>query len=145
MSAAFGKHAAEVERYFAGMVRAFKVGNEYEHKTVLGDRSPADRRKLLEMATAAEEARRRFSALAKSEKGAVRRSLELLAVHAEHIRIIAEAHVAGIARNKSALKAMRAAYEKRLPAILREFGQWIDPLIAGPVQQAFSAAEKAAG
>jgi hypothetical protein len=40
---------------------------------------------------------------------------------------------------------MRGAYEKRLPVILRDFGQWIDPLIAGPVQQAFSAAERTAG
>jgi hypothetical protein len=99
----------------------------------------------MDIASAAEEARRRFSALARSEKGAVRRSLELLAIHAEHVRIIAEAHVAGIAKNKSALKAMRGAYEKRLPVILRDFGQWIDPLIAGPVQQAFSAAERTAG
>jgi hypothetical protein len=145
MSAAFGKHAGEVERYFAGMVRAFKAGGEYEHKMVLGDRSPTGRRKLMEIASRAEEARRRFTALAKSEKGVVRRSLELLAVHSEQIRMIAEVHVAGIARNKSALKAMRAAYEKRLPVILRDFGQWIDPLIARPVQQAFSAAERAAG
>jgi len=145
MSAAFGRHAGEVERYFAGMVRAFKAGNEHEHRIVLGDRSPAGRKKLMDIASAAEEARRRFSALARSEKGAVRRSLELLAIHAEHVRIIAEAHVAGIAKNKSALKAMRGAYEKRLPVILRDFGQWIDPLIAGPVQQAFSAAERTAG
>jgi hypothetical protein len=127
------------------MVRAFKAGNEHEHRIVLGDRSPAGRKKLMDIASAAEEARRRFSALARSEKGAVRRSLELLAIHAEHVRIIAEAHVAGIAKNKSALKAMRGAYEKRLPVILRDFGQWIDPLIAGPVQQAFSAAERTAG
>ena len=144
MSAGFGKHADEVERYFTRMVRAFKAGGEYEHKSALGDRSPAGRRKLMEMASEAEEARRRFSALARSERGVVRRSLELLAIHAEHVRLIAEARVAGIAKNKSALKSMRGGYEKRLPVILRDYSPWVDPLVSGPVMQAFAAAEKAA-
>lgn len=145
MAAGFGRHAEEVEKYFARMVRLFEMGGKHDHKTALGDRSPGGRRRLMEIAAAAEAARQQFGALARSDRGAVRRSLELLEVHAEHVRVIAEAHVAGIDGNKNAIKGMRAAYERRLPVILRDFGQWIDPLISGPVMQAFAAAARGAG
>jgi hypothetical protein len=145
MSTAFGRHVSEVETYFALMVRSFRTGGKHEHRSVLGDRSPAGRKKLMVIASAAQGARRRFSTLARSEKGVVRRSLELLAVHAEHMRMIAEAHAAGIDRNKRAVKAMRGAYEKRLPAILSDFHSWIDPLIAEPVRRAFEQASRLAG
>ncbi len=141
MSAAFGQHADAVEKYFAHMAHGFKAGGEYEHKRALPGRA-----KLTAIATEASAARRRFTALAKVEKDAVvRKSLELVAIHAEHAALIAQAHLAGISRDKKAIKAMRAAYEKRLPAILRDYSSWIDPLIGGPMAQAFAAAEKAAG
>lgn len=144
MAAAFGKHAAAAEMYFARMVKEFKAGADYEHKSVTNDRSPAGRRKLIKIAGAAELAQQQFRSLARAEKGVVRLSLELLALHAEHIRRIAEAHVAGIDGNKQGLAAMRSRYQKRLPGMLARFSPWVDPAIAEPVDQAFDAAEKGA-
>ena len=140
MSAGFGEHTGEAEEYFAHMVRLFQAGGPYEHTTVLDDRTPAARATLLEIAAAAARAQCRFRALASTERGVVRRSLKLLAVHAEQVRTIAEARVAGMDRDRRAVAAMRSAYEKRLPAILRDFHPWIDPLIAEPVRRAFEQA-----
>jgi hypothetical protein len=141
LSAAFGRHADAVEKYFSRMVRGFKEGVEYEHRRAL-----ASKAKLTGIAAEASDARRRFANMAKAERDAVvRRSLELVAIHAEHAALVARAHLAAVDKDKKAIRAMRAAYEKRLPLILRDFSPWIDPLISGPVTQALSAAEKAAG
>jgi len=140
MSAGFGEHAGEAEEYFARLVRLFWVADSYEHRTVLDDHTPAARATLSEIAAAAAQAQSRFRALAHAERGVVRRSLELLAVHAEQVRTIADVRVACMDRDKRAAAAMRAAYEKRLPAILRDFHPWIDPLIAEPVMRAFEQA-----
>jgi hypothetical protein len=143
MSAAFGRYADAAEAYFAALVKAFKAGGPHEHKTLLRDRSPAARSKLAEIAASAAEARRNFTAASRADKSAaVKLSLRLLAIHAEHVGLIARAHVAGIDGDTKAIQKMRAAYEQRLPAILRDYAPWIDPLIGGPVMQAFSAAER---
>jgi len=135
MSAGFGEHAGEVEEYFATMVRLFQTGDAYAHRTILDDRTPAARAGLSKIASAAAQAQRRFRALARSERGVVRRSLRLLAIHAEHVRIVAEVRAAGLDGNAVAVAALRTAYEERLPALLRESHPWIDPLIAEPVRR----------
>ncbi|UCH34127.1 MAG: DUF4838 domain-containing protein [Armatimonadota bacterium] len=144
MSAAFGRHARQVEDYFARVNKAFRVGPDYEHKLLDPD-SPGALRKLHGLAKLAERAQLRFSGLVKKEKDpVVRESVALIAVHAEHIARIARAYVAALEGDGDRVAAMRAEYEARLPAILREFSPFIDPLVAGPMQQAFDIAEQAA-
>jgi len=145
MAAGFGVHADEAEEYFGKLVRLFRVAGPYEHRTVLDDCTPAAREKLSEIAAVATQAQRRFRVLAKSETGVVRRSLRLLAIHAEQVRTIAQARLAGLDGNAKAVEAMRAAYEKRLPMILRESHPWIDPLIAEPVRGVLREAFRLAG
>jgi hypothetical protein len=146
VGAAFGPHAEEVGGYFIGLVRLFQTAGGYHHRTVLQERSAAARATLSEIVTVAADARRRFRALAASEKGVVRRSLQLLAIHADHVRIIAAARLAGLAGKAGEVESLRRAYEKRLPALLRRFHPWIDPLIAEPVRRACrEAAALAAG
>jgi hypothetical protein len=143
MSSAFGKHADEVERYFAGMVRAFRLGPDLEHKTVASDLPAAGATRIGRIASSAEEAQRRFTAAAKREsEPAVRLSLELVALHAEQAAAVARAYLAGLKGDKQALAAIRASHEKRMPAILRDYSPWVDPLVAGPVREALAAAER---
>ena len=146
MSAAFGKYAAPAEKYFAQMVRAFRVGADHEHRTVLEDAGAKHRARLEKIAPFAEQSARGFSSLAKREKDpVVRTSLRLLAVHAEQAARIARIHLAGLDGDRKALKKMRADYEARLPRILGDFSPWIDPKIAEPVREALWRAESLAG
>ena len=135
MAASFGAHASEVETYFATIVRLFRTGSAYDHRTVLHDPGPAARARLSEIISTAAQAERRFRALTRSERGVVRRSLKLLALHAEHVRLLAEIRAAGLDGKAEKVAALGKAYEARLPALLRDSHPWVDPLIAAPVRR----------
>jgi len=142
MKAAFGRHTLAAESYFHRMVRAFRVGGDYDHKTLLDDVT-GNQRRLRDILRIATDAWQDFLARAKKEKEAVvRLSLHLLALHAEQVCRIVSARLAGISGSAHALKELRASYESRLPEILREFAPWVDPLIRAPVAQALTEAEK---
>lgn len=144
MEAAFGKHAKAAGEFFAQMVKAFRVGPEYEHRTV----SPGDKKqrpRLKRIVALADAAQRRFSAARKKEKnGTVRESLGLAALHAEHVGLIARAYLAALDRDKKAIVKMRAAYEGRFPKLLGEFAPLMDPHVGYGVLHALANAERAA-
>jgi hypothetical protein len=110
---------------------------------VASDLPAAGATRIGRIASSAEEAQRRFTAAAKREsEPAVRLSLELVALHAEQAAAVARAYLAGLKGDKQALAAIRASHEKRMPAILRDYSPWVDPLVAGPVREALAAAER---
>ena len=143
MRAAFGPNARAVESYFARTVKACRVGDGYEHGSLLRDVTPERRRALAALADHTEKAWLRFAELTHAEKNPViQASLALVAIHAEHLDRIARALLAGIDGNRRLLDAMKSDYGKRLPEILASFHTWIDPLIRQPVEQAFREAER---
>ena len=143
MGAAFGKHAAEVERYFARLVRMFRAGEEYEHGT-LGE-SGGKRGRWEKAAGFAEEWKRRLSRLARGEKDrVVRTSLEVAAIHADQVRRIARARLAGLDGNRELIRAMQADHRAALPGVLRDYSWWVDPLVGQPVEMALAQAEREA-
>jgi hypothetical protein len=143
MSAAFGKHARTVEKYFAGMVRAFRVGDSYEHRTVLEGAGAKHAARLKAIASSAKAAQRQFAGLAKKERDpVVRTSLELVALHAEQAGRIVGAYLAGLAGDKKRIARMRKEYAARVPEVLGRYHPWVDPMIAEPVMEALWEAER---
>jgi hypothetical protein len=144
MAAAFGKHAPRVEEYLSHLVRNVRVGSSYEHHALTDDGS-GNRDALLELAAFAAKHRDRFAAQAKREKDAVAKtSLELIALHADHVHRIARARVAGLDRDEDAISEMRADYEAQLPAMLDRYSSWVDPLLAQTVRTSLVQAEREA-
>jgi hypothetical protein len=144
MSAAFGKHASEVEDYLSRLVNMVRVGPTHRHGTVFGE-PVKHREELGEIAEIADMARRRFGVLAERERDeVVRLSLELMSLHAEQTGRIAGAYLAGLASDRRLVARMRAEYGKRLPEVLDQFSLWVDPKLAEPVWEALAAAEKLA-
>jgi hypothetical protein len=145
MSAAFGPRAADVEKYFSAMIRLWRAGDTYEHATVLTGDVSTRRPRLERIARFAEEARQRFAGLARRHSDeVVRVSLELVALHAEQARRIAEAHLAGIRGDLAGLARMQAEYERRLPEVLGRLGFWVDPMLGEPVAEALAQASREA-
>jgi hypothetical protein len=144
MSAAFGKHAKEVETYLASLVKATRVGPTYEHHTIFS--APKEHAAQIEQVAAmANKALKLFSAGAKSERDAVvKTSLALIALHAEQAGRIAKTYLAGLKGDRKALAKMRSDYDQRLPEVLGTFSPWVDPKLGEPVQAALWAAERLA-
>jgi hypothetical protein len=144
MDAAFGKHAKAAGEYFAQMVKAFRVGPEYEHRTVSpGNKS--QRARLKKIVALADAAHRRFSEARKKEKDkTARESLGLAALHAEHAGLIARAYLAALDGDKKAIAKMRAAYEGRFPKSLAEFAPLMDARVGYSVLHTLANAERAA-
>lgn len=144
MEAGFGPHAGRVEEYFRQLVRLFRVGGEYEHRTILDDPG-SHRDRLARAASLAREANAEFAATARaSHDEVVRTSLRILAAHAEQVHFLAEVHLIGLARDEAALDRLRTRYQRRVVQVLRDLGPWVDPLFTSPVERAFAAAERQA-
>ena len=140
MGAAFGKHAAAAEQYLSHVQRSWRRGDDYDHKTIVDGGSAAELRAL---ASFAEKAMITFARLAASATDEVIRvSLRLLSLHAEQTARILRIYLAGIRKDRKGLASLQSEFEARLPVVLREFGHWVDPIIAYPVSVAL---EQAAG
>jgi len=142
MQAAFGRHAAAVEDYFAHLIKAYRLGPDYEHRT-LERGGPGERRKLEALISFADIAAGRFAAAARREREAVVAvSLELVALHARQAARVARARLAGLDGDQQALRRMRSEYQAELPRILGRCHPWVDPMIAHPVLDALAHAER---
>jgi len=144
MSAAFGKHAKEVESFLAELVKTVRLGPSHKHATIF-DAPREHAAAIKQVAAMAGSALKRLSTLARGERSAVAKtSLELIALHAEQTQRIADAYLAGLKGDKKAIAKMRADYDKRLPEALGEFSPWVDLKLREPVWEALWAAERLA-
>jgi len=142
MSAAFGQHAQEAESYFAWLIEMYRGGVDDYHCTIHGPTAlPWGR--FAEIAAGADRAQRDFRAEAEaSSDETVKLSLRLLAVHAEQMARIARIYEASERKDARRIRQLRQEHRARLPEVLSEFTQWIDPLIERPVDSCLSAAER---
>ena len=143
MSSAFGKQAEAVEKYFAALVAAFPAPDHFDYTAIVAGDPATHRAAFARIEKLAAKAIERFAAAARREReAAVKLSLELVALHAEHAGIIANSYLAGIAGDRKRVANLRSAYENRLPQFLARYSLWIDPMIADPVLQALGEAER---
>jgi len=138
MTDAFGKWAHLAESYFTGTIKHFRIGRDSEHRTLLSAALTEKHRSRLESLDcfARENRRKLRHAAGRSACGLHRLSMEMLALHAHQAQLLARIGLAGIDDDQRTLEKIARDYPKLLRKTLKQYGSWIDPLMALPVRLA---------
>lgn len=138
MTDAFGKWAHLAESYFKDTIKHFRLGRDAEHRTLLSEELTEKHRSRLEALDcfARENRRKVRQAAGRTPCGVHRLSLEMLAVHAHHVELLARIGIAGIDDDRGTLEKIARDYPYLLRKTLKRYGSWIDPLMALPVRLA---------
>jgi hypothetical protein len=138
MTDAFGKWAHLAESYFTGTIKHFRLGRDAEHRTLLSEELTEKHRSRLETLDrfARENRRKLRQAAGRTRCGLHRLSLEMLALHAHQVQLLARIGLAGIEDDRGTLEKIARDYPHLLRKTLKRYGSWIDPLMALPVRQA---------